>query len=928
MDIDRRTVLRAAVAVTLAASAGGLFAAAPAVAAPVTAEDAFFGVWDTSAAAWTKAPVLDYAGFAGLAKVEQAAKSGDYQAASASLLAYFRTREGRTPPPWVQNNVYTAGQEDLFLDHIWTLGTGEIYHSVLTVPAVEAQITADVSVNAASAYRAGWIGFMLMARHKEASTATFRSRQAASGGPVLAVTLADGTTSDLAPVQDTYIACSTPSTVHGKDSTLLVRDEGAGAYGPETRKAYLTFDLSSLAAPPKAAVLKLTGVSSSGEKDVILFQEKETFDETTRTWNTTVQNTFSWQGDPGGFDWKGPKGSDPEYGYQLPRFYFAGPTADAYKAGKDERIAAGLLALMTDFVQDAEGGYTDGAAGFPRNLDASWRFLNWTYAYDVLRTSSSLTSEINSTLLRAFAAGGVFLSSTTNSNPNWMISIRSAALYLALYFPEFAGSETRVTEAQSYLGERLASSLNSDGGYMEASSGYAMGVATTFSTVASVLKANGRTFTASDGLSTLSWFLADQAYPTVYDPSYGDGGTANWAPRFLELSGLLSDEKLRYVATQGSAGTRPGHTSAVYPVTRTAVQRTGWAADDLYLRFSADKGPHSVRDDLDVTVAGYGRPLLPAMGAFSYSDDAKSNWLRTTSQSRNTVTVDGKAQVLDAAGALDQSSTAWFDLAEGWTDASAAARHHRSVLFVRGRFWLVSDVLTPSDTTEHSYEQTWHFLPDAELSLSADTLRASTAFPNGGNIQVVPVDPAPLTGTLADGYYSSAFYTISDAKYLSYTLQATGAARLDTLLMPLPEGSREGARIQKLATATGASALRVDTGRESGWYLHADASGTERAFGDYVSDARVAYAQESGARQRLLIAGGTTLRYGGELLLGASAELGLVAVELDRPQSTVAVSGLAAGTALEIAAPWARSVTTDGKKARFERGRGVIVVGG
>lgn len=929
MEFGRRAVLRAAIATTLAVSAGGLFASIPATAAPVPSEDEFFGVWNPATSTWTKEPALDYAAFGALAEVEAAAKSGAYDRASAALLAYYRTREGRTPPPWVQNNVFVAGQEELFLDHFWTLGTGEAYISTLTVAGTEAESTADVTRNARTAHVSGWVGFMLMARHKEANTAEFRSRQAASGGPVLSVTLADGTVHDLAAAHDTYIANGDlAGTVLGGEPKLQVRDEGTGPYGPQTRKAYLSFDLSALASAPTKAVLRLTGRNATADapKQVVLFQEKEAFDEAKRTWNNTVQNTFSWQGDPGGFDWKGPAGSDPEYSYQLPRFYFAGPVADAYRTSGDERLAAGLLALMTDFIQDA-AGYPGGVPGFPRNLDACWRYLNWTYAYDVLRTSASLTARVNITLLRAFVAGARYLATTTSNTPNWMISIRSTLLGLALYFPEFKGSGQWLADAQTFLGDQLRSALHPDGGYVEASSGYAMGVAQTFGKNAALLKANGQSFAAGEDLRALSWYLADQAYPDVRDPSYGDSGTADWSPGLTVLADLLADEELRHVATGGTSGRAPGHTSVIYPVTRTAVQRTGWAEQDLYLRFSADRGPHSVRDDLDVAVYAYGRPLLPEMGAFSYSSDPKSNWLRFDSRSRNTVTVDGVPQVLDAAAGLSQAHSPWFDLADGWTDASAAARHGRTVLFVRGRFWIVSDVLTPHDLAEHSYRQTWHSLPDAHLSVDPTSKAASTAFTTGADIRIVPSDPGPLAAGLDDGYYSPAFYTVSEAKYVSYTLKATGTARLDTLLLPTREGSGDNAEVTRVRTGDGASALRFGAGRSSGWYLHADRAGDERTFGPYASDARVAYAEATDGVERLLLAGGTVLLHGRTPLVHADRELGMLAAELDRERRVVALSGLSAATGLEVAAPWARRVTVDGEPVRFTARQGLIRIG-
>ncbi|MFE7330369.1 heparinase II/III family protein [Streptomyces sp. NPDC057565] len=277
---------------------------------------------------------------------------------------------------------------------------------------------------------------------------------------------------------------------------------------------------------PRSARLSLTGrTSGSQQQQVTLYQVQVAFDETTRCWNNTVQNTFSWQGNEKGFDWKSITSAhvDNEFYYQLPRFYFAGPLADAHRDQNDKKIATGLIGLMTDFIDDTTSyGSTAGAASYPRNLDAAWRFQNWCYAYEILRTSPSLTADANTAILKAFYAAGPFFATTTSVIPNRMVTIKSALIYLGVCFPEFAAASQWRDHAQTYLVQQLAAVLYADGGYTEASSTTPWGSRPPSSALRTYWSPMATRSARSPPLSKLSWFLADQLYLNGYDPAFGD----------------------------------------------------------------------------------------------------------------------------------------------------------------------------------------------------------------------------------------------------------------------------------------------------------------------------------------------------------------------------------------------------------------------
>ncbi|MGW4780914.1 heparinase II/III family protein [Streptomyces filamentosus] len=939
MPLSRRAVVQAALAALAAAplvTALGSFEAAAAQPTTEIPDAAFFGAWNAAAGTWSTPPAFDYAANRALVPVADAARAGDYATARKALLQYMRNRPERTPPAFANFGNFTPSMVPLVLDHVWTLGRGEIYQTTLTVGPDWTAVDTDVTASVQNAAASGGVGFMLMARHKESATAEFASRHTASGAPVLTLTYPDGSVRTVAASQSCYIAAGPDAaTTYGSAPSLQVHDEGTGAVSASTRKGYLWFDLAGLTAPARAT-LALTGRTSGSRQQVMLYQDQVSFDETKRCWNNTLQNTLSWQGDPGGFDWKQPTGGtfDREFGWGHCRFYFAGPVTDAYRESKDETIAAGLIGLMTDFVDDANGytmgGSPAGAASFPRNLDSAWRYQNWCYAYETLRTSPSLTPDANTSLLKAMHAAGVFFSVTTSNTPNWMVSIKSSLIYIGAYFPEFAAATQWRDGAVAYLGKQLAEALYPDGGYVEASATYAMGVAQGLLGSARALAANGYPVGSISQLQGLAWFLADQTYPNGDNPAYGDSSLATWRPSLSQLAELFQDDELVYAATGGAAGTAPKHTSAVYPDTRVVVQRTGWTDTDWYLRLNADFGNHGHPDELAVQVYAHDRALLPAMGAYSYADDPKANWLRKSTESRTTVTIDGRAQNPSAEGAVENVSTPWVDLARGFTDGTPGVRHSRSVLFLHGVGWLVSDTLDPSDSARHSYQQNWHLLPDAAPTL--DGAVARTHFASGTQLTVIPADPAAVTATVKDGYYSQVLYQVAPTRYLSYTLTAAGRVDLDTLLLPVPPGSDATATATLEEASAGARTVRLTAtaGDLEGYFFRAPDDRVARRFGPYRFDGPLAYVDRHEGVRRLLLTGGTALRQGAQTVLAADRPLtSTLAVRLNPRRGTVEVTGPAAeagGRALHLRAPWARSATVAGEPVHLRKTRGMVTL--
>lgn len=880
---------------------------------------------------------LDYAGTPGLSKVKTAVDAGDYAKAQQELLGYYRSRPANDAGAFSHSD--WPGAKELTPDHIWTLGSGEVYLSTVSLGTTASTVTADVTGTVKAA--GGTAGFMVMSRVKDTRTAYLNSSEQASGRPTLRLTLADGSQRTLTATDDTYIkAGADAGTVYGAGPTLQVRDQGAGPFTAETRKAYLQFDLSGVSGVSQA-VLSLTGRADGANtaKQVMLFSNAETFDEGTRSWNTTVQNTFSWQGDPGGFDWLLPAGADKEYRYQLARFYFAGPLARAYDTTGDEKYARALIGLMRDFISDADGYGTDyGSGSYPRSLDTARRLENWLAAYEVLRTSPSLDAETNTRILKTMYRSGVYLRENVYNSPNWMQTQKFALLRGAVYLPELTEAAGWRTNAADFLAQQLDDSTYPDGGYWEATSSYARGYAAQYVDIVEFMQAHGIAFPAREKLRKLGHFLMDQTMPNGYTANYGDSGSQDQRSVLRRLGELLDDAELVHAGSSGAAGTKPGHNAALYPDTRVAVSRSGWAAADSYLRYNIDRGNHSHPDELSLTLYASGRELLVDPGAYTYSSDPRSDWLRKSTEAHNTVEIDNQPQDSTAAGTITHFVTnPGFDLISGNTEGSAGAWHARSVLALRSGVWLVSDQLRPRDTASHRYEQNWHFLPDAGLGLNGTSKATVTAFGSGANLAVVPADPAQLTASLRDGYYSPALYHVSDAKYSSYVKQVAGRTTFDTVLLASSGAADSAARVDRLAvgslTPDLATALDIRFGTGGrGTYYKSWAAKAMRSFGTDSFDGKLLYVEETagGATRSVVMYDGATVKRGDGFLVKAPAAVNDLAVTFSADGSSLRIDGstLTASTdpakAIAIAAPNAGEVVLNGEPVEFTRSGALI----
>ncbi|MFC3343510.1 heparinase II/III family protein [Paenibacillus abyssi] len=899
----------------------------------------FFGIWDTQSEFWKMEGKINYQYCFSLADVEFAVKQGNYETAKAALLAYYQARHGYRVLADFESARNTEVTK-LLMDWILTL-SGESYATTITVGNEYQAVQGDVTEHVKQAVASGnELSFLLMARHK-GDLAKFHSRKQSVNQPQLEIMI-DGQIHKRSAIKDTYVLAGASGTNFGTAKELLVQDAGA-PFSAQTSKSYIQFDLSGLEGDVESASLHVYGVnvSQTGGFQVMVYGTNNTgWSEQELNWNNHYGKTFSWEGITGGTDWKEPPASDAEYGFQIPRFYFVNPLMAEYLATSDRVYSDHLVMMMMDFIYDTESyGGEQGAGSYPRTLDSAIRAYNWINAYQVLRESPSLTPSSNVAILKTLWKTAQFLENRFTDNSNWGAIESKGFYHIAAYFPEFAQSK----RWEKLLGQRLEHLFSSiylkDGAYTESSTTYAAIAIQEFLNIKRFGTLNNKRFSEDydKQLRRAGKYVMDISFPNGRDPMLGDGAYNDHKPLVLEIGRQTNDPYLIYAGSGGEEGAVPPYTSTLYPVHNSGVLRTGWNENDLYLHINTAAGAHQHPDKLSVIVYGYGRPLIVDPGAYTYSEDDISNWLRKTTKAHNTIEINGKAQEVGCDGDVHTLiHNQGFDFLAGNTLGTPGYEHERSILFVKPGFWIVSDHIT-GGTGVNNYEQNWHVLPQAGVSIDPGTKAAATSFADGGpNIQIVPADPADIHAGLTNGYYSERFYTVTDAKYVSYLKQAEGDVTFDTVLYPVRNDDDTKVTVERLnldVERSTATALKIEKASAAGlrtgyYYLSHEKQADpprERGFSDYRFDGKSVYVEEQGRgalRSALIVSGSILCKKDRDII---KSSLPIEDLSLSWEDTTLSVNGreLIADedykTAIAIYAPKANRVMLNGEKVSFTR---------
>jgi hypothetical protein len=244
-------------------------------------------------------------------------------------------------------------------------------------------------------------------------------------------------------------------------------------------------------------------------------------------------------------------------------------------------------------------------------------------------------------------------------------------------------------------------------------------------------------------------YIAHAVRPDGYRALNNDGDRGSDREIIFRGAEKYHNTEWEYIASNGKSGTLPlDGPSYFYPWAGQLISRSGYDADAHWSFF--DVGPwgsgHQHNDKLHISFSAYGRDLLVDAGRFAYTGEVadKFRGYAKGTQGHNLILIDGKGQapgtpVVDQALSENHYKiTPDYDYA--WSSFGKYfglenVQHSRSMMYVRGNFWIVVDKIDTDQPRE--IETFWHWHPESKVQkmkkyvVSTDNAK--------GNLMIIPI---------------------------------------------------------------------------------------------------------------------------------------------------------------------------------------------
>ena len=518
------------------------------------------------------------------------------------------------------------------------------------------------------------------------------------------------------------------------------------------------------------------------------------------------------------------------------------------------------------------------AGRIPLSLDAGIRMgQTWFPAFYYFLHSPSFGDEDLLAMLQSFRRHAEYLMNPRHfkAGSNWGAMESNGLLHIGCYLPEFRDAPLWRETAISRLYAELDRQVYPDGAQKELTPGY-HGV-----TLGNVLNAvrvaeHCQVALPEDFVAKLERmfdYYVRIHKPDCTTPMLNDSWNHSVRGHFATGAALFpAREDFTYFATGGKSGTQPDYTSTRLDYAGWHIMRSAWNNDACYMLL--DGGPfgtgHQHEDKLSIVVHAFGRTVIPEAGRYSY-DASKWHAYALSTPSHNTIMVDGLPQRHRAVRVSWESKqpvdTIWHTsdqldyVAAGYTlgygrNENVPVEHHRDVLFIKPRLWLVVDRLHAKDENSHTYESLFHLNAD-EAQGDSETGAVVTSNPTGANVALLPIamDDWQLDivkgqeePTVQGWLMTNKHNVLRPVPTAIYRCKKAGDAQIAYLIAPLRHGELAPV-VEPLKTAAGEKgiAFRVSLPDETSYtVLWNDTPGKPMATGTQQTSARAAVFDHTG----------------------------------------------------------------------------------
>ncbi|MFN2129438.1 MAG: alginate lyase family protein [Anaerolineae bacterium] len=555
--------------------------------------------------------------------------------------------------------------------------------------------------------------------------------------------------------------------------------------------------------------------------------------------------------------------------------------AAAYGKTGDAKYARHCARLLWSFYRQAPLPNHRQLSGPWRTLEVGNRQANaWPAILACAGTAEGFDEDTHAMLARSRLDHMRYATAFCGGANNWYQVEAAGLAVAALFSPELRHADAYLRIALRRLQWINSFAYYDDGFQFELSPGYHVFPTSSMFSVVQAARVRGVTlpqdFVALIERAHEMYLYAVQ--PDHHLPTFNDCGAipTDPAPLLERGAAAFGRADFEWGATRGDTGQAPDHASHAWPSAGYYVMRDSWADDAGYLFFdgAAWGASHQHEDKLTFLLHAYGRLLISDPNIYSYSRTELTHYFRS-SRAHNVVLIDGKGQArrfrpearLSTLGQNEWVSKPAFDFVsseylEGYAPDLFGAQepvkvdegfsHKRAIFYVKGEYWILSDLIRGEDSETHTLEQVYHIAPiyqpgcdEAFRAGKVSVSPASVVTQDEGlaNLAIVPLDVEGLGARAQKGEVSPAvgwYGVLGEFPAWDVTLQCTRTlpARMDAVLYPLAPGQADYPAVHRLHADEHVTALQVTGAETDDTYILCEANAGPVTVGDIAFEGR------------------------------------------------------------------------------------------
>ena len=465
-------------------------------------------------------------------------------------------------------------------------------------------------------------------------------------------------------------------------------------------------------------------------------------------------------------DWSGPQHAHQEWRAQLNRFFQLPPLAAAWGETGDERYPEAARDYIVDWIRAHPARADWALAPYDNTLNLCIRMLQWFTVLPALLDSEAFDDETVDAMLGSAQAQLGYLCEHLSSRMNWRIAQADSLLTNALRLEGLEGAERWRTLGLHVLNDAYHRQILPDGAHMERNPSYHAWMTRVFEKywrLGRAMPELGLVMQAEPIARMHDYALAttrpNGALNAMHDCRGRRTGTE---------PNLAREARARFRKDAALPDELPP-TSQVFPDAGQALLRDGWGEEATYVTFDATTWglAHCHLSRGAVQLHAGGRSLVVDPGYLTYEASDPFGPYGKATRTHNTLNLNGWNQS-EADPASRFECLPGYDLAacryEGgyWPGQHTwgfrpdhgegrYARHHRALLWVRGRCIFVLDQLE-HDYREHPpfLESNWQ-LSEGPVEADPDGAWARTCHDDSNVLLLFPLKPGGAVLSVHEG---------------------------------------------------------------------------------------------------------------------------------------------------------------------------------